>query len=86
MRRPNKKFVRREETEQHRINGKISARTIRLVREGQEPKIMATSEALKLAEAEDLDLVEISPKADPPVCKIMDYKSSCTTKRKSKKS
>ncbi len=85
MRRPNKKFVRREETEQHRINGKIYARTIRLVRDGQEPKVMATSEALKLAEAEELDLVEISPKADPPVCKIMDYKKFLYNQKKKQK-
>ena len=35
--------------------------------------VMPTREALKLAQAEDLDLVEVSPNADPPVCRIMDF-------------
>jgi translation initiation factor IF-3 len=75
MRKNTKKpFVRREETEKHKINEKILAREIRLVLEGQEPKVMATSEALRMAEEQELDLVEISPNAVPPVCKIMDYR------------
>ena len=76
MRRPNNKrnFVKREEVDQHRINDKIFARQIRLIIDGQEPVVMATSEALKMADEKELDLVEISPKADPPVCKIMDYR------------
>lgn len=87
MRRPNNRrdFVRKEETDQHRINGRISARQVRLVREGQEPVIMVTSEAIKLAEAQELDLVEISPKADPPVCKIMDYKKFLYNQKKKQK-
>jgi translation initiation factor IF-3 len=75
MRKNTKKpFVRREETEKHKINEKILAREIRLVLEGQEPKVMATSEAIRMAEEQELDLVEISPNAVPPVCKIMDYR------------
>ena len=85
MRRPRKKFVKREVKEQHKINDKIFARTIRLVREGQEPKVMATSAALQLADEEGLDLVEISPKADPPVCKIMDYKKFLYNQKKKQK-
>lgn len=86
MRRPRKRnFVKREEKVLHKINEKIYAKTIRLVREGQEPKIIATSEALKLAQKEDLDLVEISPKADPPVCKIMDYKKFLYNQKKKQK-
>lgn len=46
---------------------------------------MATSEALKIAETEELDLVEISPKADPPVCKIMDYKKFLYNQKKKQK-
>jgi translation initiation factor IF-3 len=86
MRRPNrKKFVRREEKDPHRINDKITAREIRLVMEGQEPKVMSTSEALRLADDEGLDLVEISPKADPPVCKILDYKKFLYNQKKKQK-
>lgn len=86
MRRPRKKkFVKREEKVLHRINDKIQARQIRLVREGQEPIVMATPAALKLAEEEGLDLVEISPKADPPVCKILDYKKFLYNQKKKQK-
>lgn len=46
---------------------------IRLVGENVEVGIYATRKALEMAEAQGLDLVEISPKADPPVCKIIDY-------------
>ena len=87
MRRPNnrKRFVKREEQDAHKINEKIYARQIRLVREGQEPVVMATSEALKIADEMELDLVEISPKADPPVCKIMDYRKFLYNQKKREK-
>mmetsp|Transcript_27536 Transcript_27536/g.32123 ORF Transcript_27536/g.32123 Transcript_27536/m.32123 type:complete len:183 (+) Transcript_27536:218-766(+) len=86
MRRPRKKnFQKREEKILHRINDKITVREIRLVREGQEPQVMNTSDALREAEAEGLDLVEISPKADPPVCKILDYKKFLYNQKKKQK-
>ena len=85
MRRPRKKFVKREEKILHKINDKITVREVRLVMEGTEPKVLATNEALKLAEAEGLDLVEISPKADPPVCKILDYKKFLYNQKKKQK-
>ncbi|MBC7607616.1 MAG: translation initiation factor IF-3 [Burkholderiales bacterium] len=47
---------------------------VRLVGENIEPGVFKLSEALRLADQFELDLVEISPNADPPVCKIMDYK------------
>ena len=46
---------------------------------------MATSEALKIADEKELDLVEISPKADPPVCKIMDYRKFLYNQKKKEK-
>ncbi len=59
---------------QSRINGEIRAREIRLISSsGEMLGVMSPQEALRLAEEEDLDLVEISPSAVPPVCKIMDY-------------
>jgi translation initiation factor IF-3 len=86
MRRPRKKnFQKREEKILHRINDKITVREIRLVREGQEPQVMNTSDALREAEVEGLDLVEISPKADPPVCKILDYKKFLYNQKKKQK-
>ena len=47
---------------------------MRLVGENIEPGVFKLSEALRLADQFELDLVEISPNAEPPVCKIMDYK------------
>ena len=46
---------------------------VRLVGENVEVGVYKTSEALRMAEEQELDLVEISPNAAPPVCKIMDY-------------
>ena len=74
MRKNSKPFVRREEEAQHRINDKIVASEIRLIIDGEEPKVISVSKALAMAEEQELDLVEISPNATPPVCKIMDYK------------
>ncbi|MGC6434418.1 MAG: translation initiation factor IF-3 [Crocinitomicaceae bacterium] len=83
--RDNRKPFKRREEDQHRINGKISAREIRLVFEGKEPQIISTSEAIKMADEEGLDLVEISPKAVPPVCKIMDYRKFIYNQKKKEK-
>jgi translation initiation factor IF-3 len=59
---------------QHRINGEINAREVRLIgMDGEIIGVMSGREALKLAEEADTDLVEISPNATPPVCRLMDY-------------
>ncbi|MFC5044613.1 translation initiation factor IF-3 [Aquimarina hainanensis] len=58
----------------HRINHKIRVDEVRLVGDNVEVGVYPTKKALALAEEQELDLVEISPKAVPPVCKIMDYK------------
>lgn len=50
-----------------------------------EPQVISTFEALKLAEKMELDLVEISPKANPPVCKILDYKKYLYDSKKKQK-
>lgn len=56
------------------INEKIRAKEVRLIAdEGQQLGIVPTIEALRLAKEQELDLVEVSPTAVPPVCKIMDY-------------
>jgi len=87
VRRPQRKrnFQRRENTEKHRINEKIIAPEIRLIREGQEPEVISVPKALRIAEDEGLDLVEISPKAKPPVCKIMDYRKFLYNQKKKEK-
>ena len=57
-----------------RVNERIRAREIRVVDEdGGQLGVMQPFEAMKLARERGLDLVEISPTAVPPVCKIMDY-------------
>ncbi|WP_348772844.1 translation initiation factor IF-3 [Aquimarina sp. MMG016] len=58
----------------HRINHKIRVDEVRLVGDNVEVGVYPTKKAMELAEEQGLDLVEISPKAVPPVCKIMDYK------------
>ncbi|HEX9828373.1 MAG TPA: translation initiation factor IF-3 [Flavobacteriaceae bacterium] len=63
-----------EKEDQHNINTKIRAEKVRLVGDNVEVGIYPTRQALAIAEEQELDLVEISPKADPPVCKVMDYK------------
>jgi translation initiation factor IF-3 len=86
MRRPAKKpFVRRQEEELHKINGRINSPEVRLVFEGEEPRIISTADAIKMADEQDLDLVEISPKATPPVCKIMDYKKFLYNQKRKQK-
>jgi translation initiation factor IF-3 len=57
-----------------RINDRIRAREVRLVSaEGEQIGIKPLPEALAIARAADLDLVEVAPQASPPVCRIMDY-------------
>lgn len=57
-----------------RINEMIRVREVRLIDdEGNQKGIVPTLEALKLAKEKDLELVEVSPNANPPVCKILDF-------------
>ncbi len=57
-----------------RVNEQIRARNVRLISvEGQQLGILPLQDALRVARDEGLDLVEVSPKSDPPVCRIMDY-------------
>ena len=57
-----------------RINEQIRVREVRLIDdEGEQKGIVPTIEALKMAKERELDLVEVAPTANPPVCKILDY-------------
>ncbi|PKL52513.1 MAG: translation initiation factor IF-3 [Nitrospira bacterium HGW-Nitrospira-1] len=57
-----------------RINGQIRAREIRVIdRDGEQLGLMTVRDAIKVAEDRELDLVEVSPTAVPPVCKILDF-------------
>ncbi|MCR4790908.1 MAG: translation initiation factor IF-3 [Treponemataceae bacterium] len=62
------------ETKGLRINEQIRIREVRLIdSDGEQKGIVPTIEALKMAREEELDLVEVAPNANPPVCKILDY-------------
>ncbi|WP_348773079.1 translation initiation factor IF-3 [Maribellus sp. YY47] len=77
---------RKEEEPQHRINQKIRVPQVRLVGENIEnPGIFQLRDALRMADEMELDLVEISPKADPPVCKITDYSKFLYQQKKKQK-
>ena len=58
----------------HRINRDIRVPEVRLVGENVEGGVYPTRKALEIANELELDLVEISPNATPPVCKVIDYK------------
>ena len=58
---------------QHRINEQIRAKEVRIVGDDIEPAVYPIAQALKMAEEHEADLVEISPNAVPPVCKIIEY-------------
>ena len=61
-------------SDEPRINGEISARTGRLMGvDGSQLGLFGVRDALRIAEEQNMDLVEIAPNAEPPVCKVMDY-------------
>ncbi|WP_262492782.1 translation initiation factor IF-3 [Flagellimonas zhangzhouensis] len=74
MRRRFRPQPRRENKNPHNINENIKAREVRLVGDNVEMGVYPISKARELATELELDLVEISPNAEPPVCKIIDYK------------
>ena len=71
--------------DKHRINRKITSEELRLVGDNVEIGVYKLSAALDLANEQGLDLVEISPKAVPPVCKVMDYKKFLYEQKKREK-
>lgn len=86
MQRRRKVFTPRQDQPEHRINDRIRVPEIRLVGENvEEQGVYPTEQAIKMAEDLGLDLVEISPTAKPPVCKIVDYKKFLYEKKKKEK-
>lgn len=69
----------------HVTNERIRAREVRLVGDNVEAGIYSIQEALKMAQEQELDLVEISPTAEPPVCKILDYQKFLYQQKKRQK-
>jgi len=77
---------RRNDDSANKINHQITAPRVRLVGENiPEQGVFSLNEALKMAEELELDLVEISPNVDPPVCKIIDYQKYLYQQRKKAK-
>ncbi|MEM9650292.1 MAG: translation initiation factor IF-3 [Bacteroidota bacterium] len=76
---------RRENKNPHNINDKITAPEVRLVGDNVEVGIYPIAKAMAKANELELDLVEISPKANPPVCKIIDYKKFLYEQKKREK-
>ena len=76
---------RKEQQQEHRTNSMIRVPTVRLVGDNVEVGVYPIQEALKMAQDQALDLVEISPNADPPVCKIIDYNKFLYEKKKKEK-
>ena len=84
MRRKGQRPIRRRE-DAHKINDKITAQEVRLVEEGEGADVVSIREALRRADDANLDLVEISPNATPPVCKIVDYRKFLYEQKKKQK-
>jgi translation initiation factor IF-3 len=76
---------RKEQQQEHRTNNMIRVPQVRLVGENIEVGVYSIQDALRMAQDQQLDLVEISPQADPPVCKIIDYNKFLYEKKKKEK-
>lgn len=70
---------------QYRVNEQIRSREVRIVGDDVESVVMPVSKALQLAEQKGLDLVEISPNAAPPVCRLIDYSKFLYQQKKRQK-
>ena len=69
----------------HQINDKIRAKEVRLVGDNVEPGVYPLSKALQIAEEQELDLVVISDKSDPFICRVLDYKKFLYEQKKKQK-
>jgi translation initiation factor IF-3 len=76
---------RKEQQQEHRTNHMIKVPEVRLVGENVEIGVYPLQEAMRIAQSQQLDLVEISPGANPPVCKIIDYNKFLYEEKKKKK-
>lgn len=81
MRKDNKENIKN----QYRINEQIRVREVRIVGDDVESVVMPTFKAIQLAEQKGVDLVEISPNAQPPVCRLIDYSKFLYQQKKKQK-
>jgi translation initiation factor IF-3 len=77
------RFQKKEDL--HAINEKIKALTVRVVGEGVEQGVFPIAKALQIAQDAGVDLVEIAPTAEPPVCRVVDYKKFLYEQKKKQK-
>ncbi|HTM65215.1 MAG TPA: translation initiation factor IF-3 [Flavipsychrobacter sp.] len=78
-------FKPRQVQREHRLNNEITAQEVRVVGENVEPGVYPIAVAIKMAEEREVDLVEISPNAVPPVCRLIDYQKFLYEKKKKDK-
>lgn len=71
-----------KDKDSHAINDDITAKEVRLVGDNVEPGIYPIAAAMKIADEQGLDLIEISPNANPPVCRVLDYQKFLYQQRK----
>ena len=71
--------------DQYRVNERIRAKEVRLVGDNVEQGVYTIQEAIHMADEQGLDLIEISPNAVPPVCKILDYQKFLYQQKKRQK-
>lgn len=76
---------RKEQQQEHRTNHMIKVPEVRLVGDNVQIGVYPLQEAMRIAQSQQLDLVEISPGANPPVCKIIDYNKFLYEEKKKKK-
>lgn len=74
-----------DKKQQYRVNEQIRVSEVRIVGEGSESVVLPTYKALQLAESKGVDLVEISPNANPPACRLIDYSKFLYQQKKKQK-
>jgi translation initiation factor IF-3 len=77
--------LRTKKEELHKINERITAPQVRIVGDDVESKVVTVKEGIRIAQELEMDLVEISPNAQPPVCRIVDYKKFLYEQKKKQK-
>ncbi len=79
------KVDKKKQQPQYRINEQIRVPEVRIVGDDIESSVMPTRQALQLAQDREVDLVEISPTANPPVCRLIDYSKFLYQQKKKQK-
>ena len=80
--RQNNRGGNKDNKDQHAINERIRAREVRLVGDNVTQGVYTIQQALAIADEQGLDLIEISPNAQPPVCRVLDYQKVLYQQRK----